>query len=166
MDYETFKTRVMSRVDKNPDGHWYWTGPLTAKNAGSNSYGYGYQREFIEDGLNLGRHRPVHVVVYEMYYGTITEGYDVDHLCRVRHCVNPEHLEVVTHRENVLRGEGLAAINSAKTHCIRGHEFAGDNLLESVGKNGHIRRSCRACNKIRMKKHLEGLKTRKEGDAK
>ena len=158
--------RLESKIERNPDGHWYWTGHLTPKNAGSNSYGYGIQREFVSAGENLGRKRPAHVIVYLAYGGSVPDGYDLDHLCRIRHCVNPEHLEAVTHRENVLRGDGLAAINSAKTHCIRGHEFAGDNLLESVGKNGHIRRSCRACNKIRMKKHLEGLKTRKEGDAK
>lgn len=126
---------------------------------GSNSHGYGQHREYVPGSSKLGRKRPAHVVVYEAYKGKVTDGLDLDHLCRVRHCVNPEHLEPVTRRENVLRGEGLAAINANKTHCKRGHEFSGDNLLENVNpKNGQPRRACRTCNKIRMRKHLDKKK--------
>lgn len=63
----------------------------------------------------------VHRFSYEIHKGKIPNGMQIDHLCRVRHCVNPEHLEVVTQKENVLRGVGHTAINARKTHCLRGH---------------------------------------------
>lgn len=128
---------------------------------GSNSHGYGQHREFVGAGLRLGRKRPAHVVVYEVYKGKVPDGLDLDHLCKVRHCVNPDHLEPVTRRENVLRGEGLAAINANKTHCKRGHEFSGANLLENINpKNGQPRRACRKCNRIRMEEYLERKRLR------
>lgn len=63
-----------------------------------------------------------------------------DHLCRNRKCVNPEHIEFVTNKENVLRGNAPTAINAVKTHCIRGHEFSTKNTLRRDGK-----RQCREC---------------------
>ncbi len=63
-----------------------------------------------------------------MVVGQIPSGLTLDHLCRVRNCVNPAHLEPVTHRENTLRGDGVTAINARKTSCHRGHPFAGENL--------------------------------------
>jgi len=65
----------------------------------------------------------------------------LDHLCRNRTCCNPAHLELVTGRENLLRGDTLAAANAAKTHCIQGHPLADDNLY--VANNGA--RTCRTC---------------------
>ena len=66
----------------------------------------------------------------------------LDHLCRNRSCVNPDHLEPISNRENILRGYAPAAINARKTHCIRGHELSGDNLLVYPNSNG---RRCRMC---------------------
>jgi hypothetical protein len=66
----------------------------------------------------------------------------IDHLCRVRHCVNPDHLEAVTCRENLLRGETLQAANVAKTECPQGHPYDEENTY--VYPNG--RRDCRTCN--------------------
>lgn len=83
-----------------------------------------------------------HRVAYELFVGPIPEGLTIDHLCRVRHCVNPAHLEAVTLRENVLRGDTPAAKNSMKTHCINGHPFNEVNTY----MNGRSR-ACRACHR-------------------
>lgn len=85
--------------------------------------------------------RSVHRVAYETARAPIPPGLVIDHLCRNRGCCNPEHLEVVTNVENVMRGESIAAQNARKTHCKRGHEFTPDNTY--VGAQGQ--RSCRTC---------------------
>lgn len=84
---------------------------------------------------------PLHRWAYEYFVGPIPEGLQLDHLCRVRHCVNPEHLEPVTNQVNGLRGEGFAAKQARQTHCKRGHLLEGDNLKpDKLG-----RRICKAC---------------------
>lgn len=90
----------------------------------------------------LGAHL-AHRVTYEREVGPIPDGMELDHLCRVRACVNPSHLEPVTKRENQIRGVGFVAINAAKTHCASGHAFDVANTY--VKPNG--RRQCRACNR-------------------
>lgn len=82
-----------------------------------------------------------HRAAYELLVGPIPLGFELDHLCRVRHCVNPRHLEPVTRTENILRGEGACAKNSRKTHCINGHPF--DEVNTRWRPNGQ--RTCRAC---------------------
>jgi HNH endonuclease len=80
--------------------------------------------------------------MYRLLVGPVPEGLELDHLCRNRACVNPAHLEPVSHRENVLRGASFAAINAVKTHCIHdGHPF--DDVNTIVRPEG--RRGCRAC---------------------
>jgi hypothetical protein len=82
-----------------------------------------------------------HRFAYEFLVGPIPGGLTLDHLCRNRACVNPAHLEPVTHRVNILRGVGLAANNARKTHCRHGHLLAGDNVrLTATGE-----RVCRTC---------------------
>ena len=78
----------------------------------------------------------VHRLVYELFVGSIPVGLTLDHLCRVRHCVNPAHLEPVTLAENTLRGEGPTAVNSRKTHCPKGHPY---DVMDSG------RRRCLVC---------------------
>lgn len=68
-----------------------------------------------------GRHVLAHRFFYETCFGPVSTGLDLDHLCRNRWCCNPDHLEPVTRRENILRGIGVAAIAARKTHCVRGH---------------------------------------------
>lgn len=85
-----------------------------------------------------------HRWAWEEANGPIPAGLQLDHLCRVRHCVRPSHCEPVTNRENVLRGEGITARNAVKTHCKHGHPLSGDNLwIDRSGRNP-VRR-CRAC---------------------
>lgn len=88
------------------------------------------------------RQMTAHRFMYVERFGPISDDLVVDHLCRVRSCVNPDHLEAVTQRENVMRGVGLCAVNARKTHCLRGHEFTELNtrIDPTTGK-----RRCRAC---------------------
>lgn len=87
-----------------------------------------------------------HRVYYEARFGPIPAGLQLDHLCRNRGCVNPDHLEPVTCRENLMRGHTVAAANAKKTHCNAGHALAGDNLRVWKGK-----RYCIVCQRERQK---------------
>ena len=84
--------------------------------------------------------RLAHRVAYEKLVGPVPDDLQIDHLCRNRKCCNPAHLEPVTHLENARRGE-----RAQRTHCARGHELSGQNLIASTPKGRHPRRECRAC---------------------
>ena len=88
-----------------------------------------------------GKPMLVHRFMYEYFHDQIQQGLELDHLCRNPSCVNPIHLEAVTHLENLRRGSGLPALNSRKTHCKYGHEFTPDNIRRR--SNGG--RECRIC---------------------
>ena len=88
-----------------------------------------------------------HRVSYEALVGPIPKDLCIDHLCRVRNCVNPAHLEPVTVRENILRGNGPTAVNARKAFCKRGHPLFGENLYRKV-RNGWPARECRACKRF------------------
>jgi hypothetical protein len=120
------EVRFWSKVSKDDDGCWRWTGHL-------GRLGYGRFRVGT-------RTRPPHQVAYEMGVGPIPPGLELDHLCRNRSCVNPAHLEPVTRQENILRGTSPAALHALKTHCPQGHEFTEDNLVA-----WHLRRGSRIC---------------------
>jgi hypothetical protein len=125
-------------VDEN--GCWIWPG---SKSNG----GYAHVRVLQPDGSRPGR--GLHRVVYEHRVGPVPEGLDLDHLCRVRACCNPAHLEPVTPRENILRGVGVSALNAIKTHCIHGHEFTPENTARD--KSG--RRQCRECSRAAIRRN-------------
>lgn len=121
----TAAERFWAKVDKG-SGCWMWR---PEKNP--DRYGYLYV-----DGRLVKAAR----FSYEMVAGPIPPGLQLDHLCRNRRCVNPAHLEPVTQRENILRGECMTAVNARKTHCLRGHPLSGENL--SSYSRG---RTCKAC---------------------
>lgn len=122
--------RWVRLVEIDPDGCWTWVGCTTDD-------GYG---RFKLGNSAVGAHR----VSYQHFVGPIPEGLQLDHLCRNRCCVNPTHLEPVTVRENVLRGNGPGGINARKTHCPSGHPLEGENL--EMGRNGdRAVRRCRTC---------------------
>ncbi len=114
-------------------GCWLWLG---ARSPG----GYGHIRVA---GILWMAHR----LSYEAFIGSIPERRELDHKCRVRSCVNPEHLQIVTRGENALLGETgkvTGAMNRAKTHCKRGHPLSGNNLY--IYRDG---RDCKICRRSR-----------------
>lgn len=137
--------RFWARVDKRgPEDCWPWTGYL-------NPGGYGM---IGRDGGYVNAHR----VAYELQVGPIPEGLHIDHLCRVRHCMNARHLEPVTPGENMRRGlavERRRAVSAAVTHCPQGHEYTPENTrVRHYPKKGWTTRECKACNRERMaRKH-------------
>jgi len=108
-----------------------------------------YLGPFNPQGYGIYCMKMAHRLAYESFVGPIPDGLTIDHLCRTRHCINPRHLEPVTNKENVLRGESLSAINAKKTHCPKGHPYFGKNLLIRPAGS----RSCRACAAICGKKY-------------
>lgn len=117
--------RFWSKVEKlSPTACWPWLGYC-------NPGGYGrFERA------------QAHRVAWELLRARIPDGLVIDHVCRNRSCVNPAHMEIVSNRENVLRGVGLSAINRRKTHCDKGHEFTPENTRYVKGV-----RDCRRCDR-------------------
>lgn len=117
--------RLLERVSKDENGCWFWTGALQK----------GYGR------IRLGRRLEwAHRVAYRVWRGPI-DAESIDHLCRHRACINPDHLEQVSKAANTMRGESFGPVNAAKTHCKRGHEFTPDNTFR--WRNSRICRACR-----------------------
>lgn len=136
----TTAQRFWGRVIKNPgDGCWVWKG---AGATNRTSYGR-FQPELGNRHLT-----PAHRWAYEQLNGPIPDGLQLDHLCRNRHCVRPSHLEPVTCKVNLLRGETFNARNASKTHCPAGHPYSDANLRIWNG-----RRVCRACDSIKQARH-------------
>lgn len=105
--------------------------------AGINGPGYG---TFAAGG---GRTVMAHRWSYEHHVGPIPSGHDIDHLCRNRKCVHPDHLEPVTTSENLFRAVGMGQANASKTHCPAGHPYSDDNVY--VSPNRPSNRLCRTC---------------------
>jgi hypothetical protein len=128
--------RFWSRVDKT-ETCWLWT-------AGKSSWGYG------NFAVAKDKYKSAHVFAYELEHGPIqpVEGVrlTLDHLCRMPSCVRPSHLELVSNRENILRGTGFAAKYAVATHCKQGHEFTPANTGTRQRKEGG--RFCRECRRI------------------
>lgn len=121
-------------------GCWLWIGSISEKS------GYGVFR------IGLHRNIGAHVFSYEKYKGKVPDGLVIDHLCRVRCCVNPDHLEAVTQRVNNERSSSPSALNAAKLYCKNGHPFSAENTYLQPGR---VHRTCRICRKQRAQKRVE-----------
>lgn len=136
--------RFWEKVDTSGDC-WIWTATRFEN-------GYGCIEDRDENGV---RHRKLaHRVAYELARGPIPEGLVIDHLCRNRACVNPDHLEPVTQRVNLLRGCGPTAIKARQTHCIHGHPFNESNTI--IRPNGT--RKCRECKRQREQRRYQRIR--------
>lgn len=111
--HDVLPANFWTKVDASGEC-WIWTGAISQNGYGSFSY--------------RGSIRSSHSVAYEAFVGAVPSELELDHLCRVRACCNPSHLEAVTAQENVRRGVGPSAVNATKTECPQGHPYSGDNL--------------------------------------
>jgi len=118
---------------------WLWQRPLNGDHYGT---------------IRVRTNQPIHRVVYEWLVGPIPPDLVIDHLCRVRHCVNPGHLEAVTNEENIRRGHGAPANHRRKTHCPQGHPYDEANTILIPGGLG---RRCRTCRDDYFTEHREHI---------
>jgi len=125
-------------VDEN--GCWIWTGYVDPKT------GYGMRSRPKGQGSRLA-----HRQFFELHVGPIPEGLVIDHLCRVRACVNPGHLEAVTQRENLLRGVGLSATKTGIVACPNGHPYMDGSFYVDRGGS----RRCRECARANKERYRE-----------
>jgi len=134
----TVLENFLPKINVVESGCWIWT-------AAKNTDGYGY---FYTNSKTVRCSR----FIYEYYYGQICPDLVIDHLCRNRACVDPLHLELVTNQVNILRGIGITALNSKKTHCPQGHEYDKINTYHYVFR-GNPSRRCKECVKKRALKY-------------
>lgn len=134
MDERTVGERFWSKVDASGDC-WKWTGA-------SNNVGYG---TFYANSTTTGAHR----WAWEFLVGPILEGFEIDHLCRNRSCVNPDHLEVVDRRTNILRSQSFIAEQAHQSHCKWGHPLVESNVY--VPPEHPTWRTCRTCKRRRKR---------------
>ncbi len=146
----------MAKVAEQPNGCWLWTGAIQKSTRRSGLSG-GYGLFWNGDKLVLA-----HQWAYEHWVTELPvderlgRKVPLDHFrCDTPACVNPEHVRPVTHRENILRGTGVAAANAAKTHCLRNHPYDEANTLVT-GKDRE--RQCRTCARDRSKARYDRRK--------
>jgi len=125
------------------DTCWLWRGTLDTK-------GYGRFKTHIGAGSPK---QAAHRWLYKQVVGPVADELDMDHLCKVHNCVNPDHLEPVTRAENIRRGN-TGIHNRIKTHCPAGHEYSPENTW--LHKQGY--RVCRTCGIERMRKSYAARK--------
>lgn len=115
-------------IKKKDNGCWDWTASKTK--------GYGQL-------VRNRRHQLAHRAIYELFNPKIPAGNVLHHKCENKSCVNPDHLQPLTQRQNILRGNGASAKNKTKTHCPKGHEYKGDNIYLRPDRPTH--RQCKKC---------------------
>ncbi len=139
--------RFFKFIKVNMDsGCWEWQGTKSV---------CGYGKFHIVSG-DYSAHR----VSYDIFIEKMSIYLVIDHKCRNRSCVNPDHLRAVTESTNILENSLCgAAVNKQKTHCIRGHELVGENLIRSKMRSGSISRNCRTCFYMKRKiRRMNGSK--------
>ncbi len=124
------KDRILERIRIDENGCWRWLGTKLP------GHGYG------TIGMGHANKRGVHRVAYEAWVGPVPTGLVIDHLCRVRDCCNPEHLEAVTPSVNTMRGDTLPVRKAAMTACPQGHPYDAGNTVWRKDNNG---RRCKVC---------------------
>lgn len=148
MPLGTRNLSILEKLESNSipvpfSGCFLWTG--------STSYGYGLIRW---NGKQVRAHR----LAYQYFKGPIPEGKEINHLCEVRCCVNPAHLEAVTHRENILYSFDHSRNQShPKTKCKRGHPLEGENLYFGI-RHGKRFRGCKECRRLHSQWNRERKK--------
>jgi hypothetical protein len=146
MMYPKDTIRFLSRIEVAESGCWEWSGRLRD--------GYGI---FSLAGHSVSAHRVMYELVRDL---KIPKDDEADHLCKNRRCVNPDHIEIVSGKENTLRGMGPTAINARKTHCVNGHELTPDNTYIRPDDQA---RDCKICAREAKRRQRE---RQKEGDRK
>ncbi len=133
LKYESLRDKLETYIERvTESGCWIWMGGLSTS---------GYGRLFMKEGDRYIK-RQAHRIVYQEFRGEkVPDDLELDHLCRVHCCVNPDHLEPVTHAENMARS-GPAR----QTHCRRGHPLSEDNLYM---RRNRKQRECRRCGRDR-----------------
>lgn len=126
------KERILEKILVNDKGCWVWQGAIYKKKYST----------YSQIRTSKTKTRKAHQVSYEVFVGEIPNGTELDHLCKNKLCVNPQHLEPVTHLENMKRGYW-----NTKNKCINGHLYRGNTYINI---RGH--RECKICRKLRMKK--------------
>jgi len=133
LEEEKLKAYLLSKI-KKVNNCWIW------QDKSINTSGYAQIKIQKKQVL-------VHRLSYELFNGKLEKNLVIDHLCRNKLCINPDHLELVTRKENILRGFGPTAINSRKIACKKGHSLTGYNLI--IRKTGN--RECRTCKNLRKR---------------
>jgi hypothetical protein len=132
--------RIWDKISPCPmSGCWLWT---------SSKHRLGYGDVWFERKRNYA-----HRVMYRLLVGEIPQGLELDHKCKTRICCNPDHLEAVTHTENMRRSRGWTH-QAEKTHCPRGHSYDETAKIITRKRNGHTYRSCRICHSINQQAYM------------
>ena len=136
--------RFWAKVRLAANGCWDWTACIDV---------HGYGQFNIGAGCRIGAHRWSYIDAY----GRVPNGLELDHLCRNTKCVNPTHLEAVSHRVNMLRGVTFIAQRAVQTHCMRGHQFTPEN----THRDRNNTRKCRTCVRERQRRQAALAKGKK-----
>ena len=145
-DWSLLPDRFWEKVNRNgpvpthrPDlgPCWIWTGSKVR-----NGYGQWRRNRRTDRSPRL-----THKETYEIFVGPVPEELELDHLCRVHDCCNPQHLEAVTRQENSIRGDRF----KLKTHCSQGHEYTKENTY-TFKRGPYVSRDCRTCRAARVRK--------------
>lgn len=124
----------MNKVHKDDNDCWIWKGYIDKDGYGTFSY--------------RSKEMRAHRWSYMHFVGSLDNNLTIDHICNVRACVNPKHLQQIPIKDNILRGSGPSARNAKKTHCRHGHAFADNNVVHDKKQ-----RRCRECSRLSARKH-------------
>jgi len=151
--YPQIPWQFLRRVNfDGPNGCWLWTGAATKTGYGHFSQRKGGRGKSTSSYLT-------HRIAYVFVNGPIPKGLVLDHLCETPACCNPDHLEPVTHTENIRRGQTKLGRWGTGTHCRKGHELTDDNVYIRPGRGTRV---CRTCDSVHRQafeeSHVEYLR--------